>query len=469
MREPDDIYSIFDNLDTNRDGKLDQQEIKKALRQLGLPPTEGYVNDIFRQYDTDGDGAVNESEFRHYVQRKEAAMRRAFRSLDRDQDGAITTEELQKALAGLGVPVSEQMAAQMVELIDLDHSSDISYEEFRRFALLLPSSQVNGASIVLDWMDCTSWADGVEYRLGAKIPPREPFQRLLAGGIAGAFSRTVTAPFERLRTMMMADARNTSLVDTARRMWASGGLRGLWRGNMISVVKVMPQSAIQYAVYDTLTKDIFTPSHKNGDMMVLSNAQRLAAGCISGASACVVVFPLETLRTQAAMGQRQMRGAGAYFGLAADIIRTRGFRGLYQGFPMGLCSSITGAGLGFATYEALTVAYRNHVGHSPSPGERGALAGGCAFITMSFGMPLEVVMRRMQVQGSPGYPVQYSSTLDCVRKLYVQEGIRAFWRGSLSSYMKVVPSIAAVRFCYETIIQVMGVGGVRRYRTQEQG
>lgn len=58
----------------------------------------------------------------------------------------------------------------------------------------------------------------------------------------------VTAPFERLRTMMMADARNTSLVNTARRMWATGGLPGLWRGNMISVVKVMPQSAIQFAV-----------------------------------------------------------------------------------------------------------------------------------------------------------------------------------------------------------------------------
>lgn len=145
------------------------------------------------------------------------------RSLDKDKDGAITTNELQKALAGLGVPVDEQMAAQMVELIDIDHSSDISYEEFRRFALLLPSSQVrciplltpsqwsaecfpsllhhnrsmlelviqvNGASIVLDWMDCASWADGVEYRLGARMPPREPFQRFIAGGIAGAFSRT---------------------------------------------------------------------------------------------------------------------------------------------------------------------------------------------------------------------------------------------------------------------------------------
>ena len=60
--------------------------------------------------------------------------------------------------------------------------------------------------------------------------------------------RAVTAPFERLRTMMMADARNSSLVGTARRMWASGGLPGLWRGNMCSVVKVVPQSAIQFAV-----------------------------------------------------------------------------------------------------------------------------------------------------------------------------------------------------------------------------
>ena len=149
------------------------------------------------------------------------------RSLDRDQNGAITSEELQRALSKLGVPITEATAAQMVELIDTDQSSDVSYEEFRHFALLLPSSQVGLCSgnlshaqdnffptlpfwicpklapewqeaamqvsapgIVLDWMDCASWVDGVEYRLGARIPPREPFQRLLAGGIAGAFSRT---------------------------------------------------------------------------------------------------------------------------------------------------------------------------------------------------------------------------------------------------------------------------------------
>ena len=60
--------------------------------------------------------------------------------------------------------------------------------------------------------------------------------------------RAVTAPFERLRTMMMADMSNKSLLGTARKMWASGGFFGLWRGNLVSVVKVVPQSAIQYAV-----------------------------------------------------------------------------------------------------------------------------------------------------------------------------------------------------------------------------
>ena len=42
-------------------------------------------------------------------------------------------------------------------------------------------------------------------------------------------------------------------------------------------------------------------------------------------------------------------------------------------------------------------------------------------------------------------------------------------RGAVSSYMKVVPSIASVRFLYEVLIQSWGTGGIRRYRTMEQG
>jgi hypothetical protein len=61
--------------------------------------------------------------------------------------------------------------------------------------------------------------------------------------------------------MMMADARNSSIVGTAQRMWASGGLTGLWRGNLISVVKVVPQSAIQFAVL--AHPDFFLHTHNH--------------------------------------------------------------------------------------------------------------------------------------------------------------------------------------------------------------
>ena len=65
------------------------------------------------------------------------------RSLDRDGSGRITITELQEALASLGVPVDADIAGKMVELIDVDGSSDISFQEFRRFAVLLPQSQAS--------------------------------------------------------------------------------------------------------------------------------------------------------------------------------------------------------------------------------------------------------------------------------------------------------------------------------------
>lgn len=63
--------------------------------------------------------------------------------------------------------------------------------------------------------------------------------------------------------------------------------------------------------------------------------------------------------------------------------RAKGLPGLYQGFSMGLASSCAGAGVGFATYEALTVAYRQRRGYAPTPTERGAIAGAAWAVTVT--------------------------------------------------------------------------------------
>lgn len=48
----------------------------------------------------------------------------------------------------------------------------------------------------------------------------------------------MVAPLERLRTIMMADRSATRLGPVLGRMWAEGGMWGLFRGNLASVVKV---------------------------------------------------------------------------------------------------------------------------------------------------------------------------------------------------------------------------------------
>ena len=62
--------------------------------------------------------------------------------------------ELQESLAGLGVPIDASTAERMVDMIDVDGSSDISFQEFRRFAILLPKSQARLSMALTLFLEC---------------------------------------------------------------------------------------------------------------------------------------------------------------------------------------------------------------------------------------------------------------------------------------------------------------------------
>lgn len=352
----------------------------------------------------------------------------------------------------------------MIHLLDTDNDDQISYDEFRRFVYLLPESQVSKSNILYSWVDSADWVEGIEYRL-CMTPPRQPLQRFMAGGVAGALSRASVAPFERLRTMMMADQSNRHIWSTMKKMWADGGVTGMFKGNMATMLKVMPQSAVQFAVYDTCKDIMYAQAEQAGvptsEVSQLTTQQHLLAGCIAGGAATAVTYPFETLRTHMAMGSHK------YGTVFKDIIGSHGYGGLYQGFRAGLYSNIFANSLGFTSYEIGLKKFRewNH-GRSPSPAERGFIAGGSATVVMTAIMPMEVIMRRLQVQGREGHPVLYGSSWECCRRMIAAEGVTSLWRGSMSTYMKVAPSIGVVRFLYEGLLQYYGVGGIHKYRQQ---
>lgn len=76
-----------------------------------------------------------------------------------------------------------------------------------------------------------------------------------AGGVAGAVSRTVVSPLERLKILMQIqsagrDAYKLSVGQALGKMWKEEGWRGFMRGNGTNCIRIVPYSAVQFSSYN---------------------------------------------------------------------------------------------------------------------------------------------------------------------------------------------------------------------------
>lgn len=76
-----------------------------------------------------------------------------------------------------------------------------------------------------------------------------------AGGVAGAVSRTVVSPLERLKILFQVqsagrDAYKLSVGQALGKMWREEGWRGFMRGNGTNCIRIVPYSAVQFGSYN---------------------------------------------------------------------------------------------------------------------------------------------------------------------------------------------------------------------------
>ena len=83
----------------------------------------------------------------------------------------------------------------------------------------------------------------------------QPFTAsFIAGGIAGAVSRTLVSPLERLKILLQVQgtARSEyklSIPSALAKMWREEGLKGFMRGNGSNCIRIVPYSAVQFSSY----------------------------------------------------------------------------------------------------------------------------------------------------------------------------------------------------------------------------
>ncbi len=92
----------------------------------------------------------------------------------------------------------------------------------------------------------------VQFRAFVSQPVTAAF---LAGGVAGAVSRTVVSPLERLKILYQVQSPGRteyaqSMGKNLARIWREEGWRGYMRGNGTNCIRIVPYSAVQFGSYN---------------------------------------------------------------------------------------------------------------------------------------------------------------------------------------------------------------------------
>ena len=323
----------------------------------------------------------------------------------------------------------------------------MSFAEFRDFFMLLPT---HNTEAVFEY-----WARGSTLDIGEdfavpddkeKHTGRSAAITFAAGAVAGAISRTATAPMDRLKVLLQANAGGGGggaggkggggggIGAGLRAIYGEGGWRAFYRGNGTNVLKICPESGIKFFAFDFFKRALAR------EPAAPTPAERFAAGSLAGALAQFAIYPLEITKTRLAVS-----APGEYAGIldcVTAIARKEGFAAVYAGLGTSTAGIIPYAGTDLAVYSFLKDEYARR--HPDTEPPISALLG-CGAASSTAGQlvayPMQLVRTRMQAQGIPGMPT-YAGPIACARATVAAEGVRGLYRGLLPNFLKTLPAIS---------------------------
>lgn len=181
-----------------------------------------------------------------------------------------------------------------------------------------------------------------------------------AGGVAGAVSRTVVSPLERLKILFQIQSAGREeyklgVGKALNKMWREEGWRGFMRGNGTNCIRIVPYSAVQFGSYNFYKRNIFE-SYPGAD---LSPFMRLTCGGLAGVTSVTFTYPLDIVRTRlsiqsasfAALGEKPKALPGMWATLATMYKNEGGVPALYRGIVPTVAGVAPYVGLNFMVYE----------------------------------------------------------------------------------------------------------------------
>ncbi|KAJ5102044.1 hypothetical protein NUU61_004266 [Penicillium alfredii] len=502
------LWQMFQRIDRNHNGEIDKAELRSAFASSGVTVSSAKLDQFFAEVDKNNDGVISYTEWRdfllflplHSPSDLHAVLSYYTATGNLNPEGDVHINDLQ----GLGTDHSFLNRYLLVI-----HNLLYNLLSLHALAFLFPSAHAQtsqtsklgtafGNEFVsfdgdfeLEWLPIprtvAMWMSlrYYERKLTENTPQLGYF---IAGGIAGVVSRTATAPLDRLKVYLIAQtgvkttavraakegaplaaagSASRTLVDALKELWQAGGMRSLFAGNGLNVLKVMPESAIKFGAYESAKRAFARLEGHNDPKRLLPTSQFLSGG-IGGMVAQCFVYPLDTLkfRMQCETVEGGPKGNQLIAATAKKVWNKNGLFGFFRGLPLGLMGMFPYAAIDLTTFEYLKRALLarqarlNHCHEDDVPlnncttGAIGALSGG---LSASVVYPLNVLRTRLQAQGTVLHPSTYSSIGDVARKTLQTEGPRGFYKGITPNLLKVAPAVSISYVVYENAKRFLGL------------
>ncbi|KAH8420687.1 hypothetical protein KR222_000643 [Zaprionus bogoriensis] len=275
---------------------------------------------------------------------------------------------------------------------------------------------------------------------------------IVAGGITGGIEICITYPTEYVKTQLQLDEKGANkkyngIVDCVRKTVGERGFFGLYRGLSVLLYGSIPKSATRFGAFEFMRSNV---ADSRGQ---LSAAGKLFCGLGAGvAEAIVAVTPMETIKVKFINDQRSAnpKFKGFVHGVG-EIVKAEGISGIYKGLTPTILKQGSNQAIRFFVIESLKDLYKGDNPNKPVPkllvGVFGAIAGAASVFGNT---PLDVVKTRMQGLEA----AKYKNTADCALQILKNEGVGAFYKGTVPRLGRVCLDVAITFMIYDSFMDL---------------